>query len=240
MFRHQGKTRTPLHNLRLASLLSTVAGIVNVSGYFAIGQLTTNVTGHFAYFADDLSRGHYYKAAIFLLFVLTFMAGAFASGLFTSLFGRHNDRYRYLVPVLLEIFILLIVAFLPLPLTEKQGYAVACILLFAMGMQNALVTSISNAVVRTTHLTGLFTDLGIELAQWCYYNAPDKRRKLQSSMKLRLAIICFFLTGCITGGILFSSLSLKVLLIPVLLLVIALMYDTLRYRVLLLRRKYHS
>jgi len=49
MFRHQGKTRTLNHNLKIASLLSFVAGMVNVAGFLAVQRLTTNVTGHFAF-----------------------------------------------------------------------------------------------------------------------------------------------------------------------------------------------
>lgn len=239
MFRHKGKTRTPLHNLRLASILSAVAGMVNVTGYLAIGQLTTNVTGHFAYFAEDLSHGNYYRAGILLLFVLSFLAGAFVSGWLTEFFSRRNDRFRYMVPVLLEGLILIALSLLPLFTAERWTYLIACLLLFAMGLQNALVTSVSNAIVRTTHLTGLFTDLGIELAQWSYYRLPDERKKLRTSIKLRVVIVACFMTGCITGGILFSHLHMKVLLLAAILLATALTYDTLRYQVLLLRRKYH-
>jgi uncharacterized membrane protein YoaK (UPF0700 family) len=42
----------------------------------------------------------------------------------------------------------------------------AALLCAAMGMQNSMVTRLSGAVVRTTHLTGVVTDLGIEAAQW--------------------------------------------------------------------------
>lgn len=49
MFRHKGKTRKLKHNLRIASLLSFVAGIVNVAGFLAVQHLTTNVTGQFAF-----------------------------------------------------------------------------------------------------------------------------------------------------------------------------------------------
>jgi uncharacterized membrane protein YoaK (UPF0700 family) len=59
MFRHVGKGRTLVHNLQLASLLSLVAGIVNVTGIFALHTLTTNVTGHFAYFADEVAQNHF-------------------------------------------------------------------------------------------------------------------------------------------------------------------------------------
>jgi len=53
MLKHQGKRRTFAHNLRLASLLSAVAGIVNSTGLLALGTLVTNVTGHFAFFGKD-------------------------------------------------------------------------------------------------------------------------------------------------------------------------------------------
>jgi hypothetical protein len=39
MFRHKGKTRTLSHNLKIASLLSFVAGIVNVAGFLAVQTL---------------------------------------------------------------------------------------------------------------------------------------------------------------------------------------------------------
>jgi uncharacterized membrane protein YoaK (UPF0700 family) len=56
MFSHHGKSRTLKHNLRIASLLSFVAGIVNVAGFLAVQKLTTNVTGHFAFFVDEVFK----------------------------------------------------------------------------------------------------------------------------------------------------------------------------------------
>ncbi len=70
MFRHQGKSRTFLHNLRLAALLSLVAGIVNITGVLALKTLTTNVTGHFAYFAEEIMRKDYAIAITGLVYVL--------------------------------------------------------------------------------------------------------------------------------------------------------------------------
>jgi uncharacterized membrane protein YoaK (UPF0700 family) len=52
MFRHRGKNRTFAHDLRLAILLSFVAGLVNITGVLALKTLTTNVTGHYAFFAE--------------------------------------------------------------------------------------------------------------------------------------------------------------------------------------------
>jgi uncharacterized membrane protein YoaK (UPF0700 family) len=56
MLRHQGRSRTLKHNLQIATVLSFVAGIVNVTGFLSIHQLTTNVTGHFAQFMYDVEN----------------------------------------------------------------------------------------------------------------------------------------------------------------------------------------
>jgi len=116
---------------------------------------------------------------------------------------------------------------------------IACSLLFAMGLQNSLVTKISNATVRTTHLTGLFTDLGIELSQLFFYKEPTKRQQLYSSIKLRLTIISFFFIGGIVGGIFYGKMELKVLCIAAIALIIGLIYDNLKLKLLLLNRKFN-
>jgi uncharacterized membrane protein YoaK (UPF0700 family) len=64
MFRHQGNGRTFKHNLQLAIVLSFVAGIVNVVGFLALSQLTTNVTGHFALFINDLANFQFWKGTV--------------------------------------------------------------------------------------------------------------------------------------------------------------------------------
>jgi len=80
-----------------------------------------------------------------------------------------------------------------------------------MGLQNSLVTRISNETVRTRHLTGLFTDLGIELSQLFFYKTQPQILKLNSNIRLRLRIICFFFTGGILGGVFYEKLKLSVL-----------------------------
>ena len=141
------------------------------------------------------------------------------------------------VPVSIEALILSVVALVSDPVSEDQGMAVACALLFAMGLQNALVTRVSNSVVRTTHLTGLFTDLGIELSQVFFYRRPQQRQKLYSSIKLRGIIIVFFFIGGVVGGYGFLLYGIQALLLAVTVLLVALVYDSVKLRVVLLRRR---
>ena len=237
MFRHKGKNRTYIHNLKLASLLSFVAGIVNVAGLFAVNRLTTNVTGHFAFFADQMVKKHYGIAVMYLIFIAAFLLGAFTSNFIVELMSQKKLRYNNVVPVAIEITIITTIALLSQATIEQFSGVVASLLLFAMGMQNALVTSISNAVVRTTHLTGLFTDLGIELSQLFFYRRAEQQKKLSLSIKLRLTIIACFFLGGVAGGAGFFRLHNKVLLIASAILTIALFYDSIKFKIVLWKRR---
>lgn len=104
-------------------------------------------------------------------------------------------------------------------------------MLFAMGLQNALVTKISKSTVRTTHLTGLSIDLGIELSQLIFYRGPAESRKLSRSIYLRITVILFFFLGCVMGGFLYHVYGLKALLFATGWLLVAMLYDAILYSI---------
>lgn len=235
MFRHKGKTRTLSHNLKIASLLSFVAGIVNVAGFLAVQRLTTNVTGHFAFFVDEIFKLNFWQGFIYFLYIFFFFLGSFVSNLIVEITSKTNDRLIYIIPTIIESLILFFLAIFGQFLIIQNPNLLACSLLFAMGLQNSLVTTISNATVRTTHLTGLFTDLGIELSQLFFYKQKDQKDKLYASIKLRLTIITFFFLGGLLGGILYSTLKLYVLTIAATVLIIGIIYDDLKLKLMLNR-----
>ncbi|TDE05583.1 YoaK family protein [Flavobacterium hiemivividum] len=240
MFRHQGKNRTFIHNLRLATLLSFVAGIVNITGVLAVKTLTTNVTGHFAFFAEEIFKQNYTAAITFFVFTLFFLAGAFVSNFLAESVALKQPNLSHVIPISLEILILVLVGFFGVKgdLSTISGKCIAFSLLFSMGVQNSLVTQISNSIVRTTHLTGLFTDLGIELSQLFFYKKATERKRLKTSIYLRLSIIVFFFIGCILGGFMYTFFEIKTLFIAAFFLLIALMYDYLRLQFFVIKRKY--
>jgi uncharacterized membrane protein YoaK (UPF0700 family) len=100
------------------------------------------------------------------------------------------------------------------------------------------VTRISGAAVRTTHLTGLFTDLGIELSQLFFYKVKTQQKILLRSIGLRLGIIGFFFLGCIAGGFGFLQIQCSILLLAVIVLILSLSYDTLRLTFYKIRRSH--
>ncbi|WP_294675633.1 YoaK family protein [uncultured Fluviicola sp.] len=238
MFIHQGKKRTAKHNLQIASLLSFVAGIVNVAGFLAVAKLTTNVTGHFAFFVDEVFKLKFWEGFIYFLYIFFFFLGSFSSSFLVEVISRKNESYVYVIPTSIECLILAMIALFGGNLVTQNPNLIAFSLLFAMGLQNSLVTRISNATVRTTHLTGLFTDLGIELSQLFFYRENEIKKRLLASVRLRLTIISFFFIGGIVGGIFYSKIGLYVLLIGSASLILGIVYDNIKLKIKLLQRRY--
>lgn len=240
MFRHQGKSRTLKHNLRIATILSFVAGMVNVTGFLSFNQLTTNVTGHFALFISDVANFEFWKGTIYFLYIFSFLFGSFLSSFLIEYFREKKKLNVFVLPTIIESLILISIAIISTITEIKYPNLIVCLLLFAMGLQNSYVTKISNAIVRTTHLTGLFTDLGIEISQLFFPKSHPNKEKIKSTIKLRIYIICFFFLGGITGGFLYSSIGLKLntLILGAIILLISLFYDDLRYRLIMTNRKY--
>lgn len=238
MFRHIGNSRTFKHNLEIASLLSFVAGTVNIAGFLSVQRLTTNVTGHFAFLVDEVFKLEFVEGFIYFLYILFFFLGSFTSSVLVEIVSRKKQNLIYVIPTIIESAILFSVAVFGQFLISESPNLLAFFLLFAMGLQNSLVTTISNSTVRTTHLTGLFTDLGIELSQLFFYKLKDQKQKLYSSIKLRLTIISFFFFGGLLGGILYSTIQLYVLAIAATILLIGIIYDDLKLK-LTIQNKHH-
>ncbi|MFD2248397.1 YoaK family protein [Pontibacter ruber] len=232
MLRHTGHRRNFRHNIRLAALLCLTAGFVNITGLLAFAVLTTNVTGHVAYFAESFSQGDFQLVRIIGVWMFLFLLGAFSSSFIIGRIGR-NQTFAYTLPILLEIGILVLNAIYGYRYSggviEKEIFAGS--LLFAMGLQNAMVSMISGSVVRTTHLTGIFTDLGIDLAA-ATLPATVPKQGLSQRITLRLVIIFFFLAGAVAGGFLYPTLQHHTFFVPAGLLVIAMFYDISRVRIL--------
>jgi len=207
MLNSLGQKRRFKHNVQLAAVLSLVAGLVNIGGLLSFNVFTTNITGHFANFADELVGGSYVLAGSFLVFLLAFLLGSFTSAISLELLGNKRPILAHTLPLIVEIGILFGVGIRRMPWGVPNDMMMALLLLFAMGLQNALVTKVSNAVVRTTHFTGIFTDLGIDLAQIITQSKLKNLQIVKLNVFLRVIIILFFFLGCVAGGFIFQSIG---------------------------------
>ena len=157
MFSHEGPARTARSNGILAGYLAFVAGFTNSAGLALLGTFTSHVTGSVGRVSAGLAQGQSAAARGAAALVALFLCGAVVASLLveSNRFKRTSSGYGAALLVqgaLLGAFIF----------TGAGG-----LLSFSMGMQNSLVTRLSGSVVRTTHLTGVVTDLGIELPAGC-------------------------------------------------------------------------
>ncbi len=228
MLRHTGRKRNFKHDMRLAVLLCLNAGFINAAGFLAFGVLTTNVTGHAALLAVNIATDDFRATRMVTLWLLLFFAGAFLSSWYIARIGRRRP-FAYTAPIVLiiavSIFISIAGQYYRHTLAQTEAFAGS--LLFAMGVQNAMVSVISGSVVRTTHLTGMLTDLGIDAAEMMR-SGTTANASLNSKIILKLTIIISFLAGGVIGGFLFLHIHFFAFYIPVGILLIALMYDHFR------------
>jgi uncharacterized membrane protein YoaK (UPF0700 family) len=214
LFRHEGPARSPRANAVLAGYLAFVAGFVNSGGFVLIGTFTSHVTGSVGRMSTDLTQGDVRAAISAAVLVLMFFGGSLAASLILEGPGpgqaaRAYGRALALEGILLAAFIF--VAGLSKTTLPRWRDGEAAILCAAMGAQNSLVTRLSGAVVRTTHLTGVVTDLGIEIARWWRWHlrrpraspasAEDEQRAAnRARIRLLLTIATTFIFGALVGA----------------------------------------
>jgi uncharacterized membrane protein YoaK (UPF0700 family) len=213
----QGAERTKYLNRQLAWSLAFVAGAVNAGGFLAVQSYTSHVTGAVSRMADELALGHQALAMAALGIVLFFLLGAFCSGLLINLGRRHRFQAQYALSLMLEGGLLLTFGLMGYRLNELHRFFVpitVALLSFIMGMHNSVVTTISNAEVRTTHLTGIVTDLGLELSRLFYFNVEEDGRNARvmanrDRLKLHALVLASFFGGGIVGALGFKYLGFK-------------------------------
>ena len=217
MFRHHGPSRSERENTLLAAYLACVGGYVNSAGFLALGTFTSHVTGSVARFASQLASRQLTAAGAMLAMVCAFYMGAFLASLIVE--SRTFSRAPIAYGVALSFEAILLAAFAGIEsgrsalATGLRG-ADALFLCMSMGVQNSLVTRLSGAVVRTTHLTGVVTDLGIETAQWLSgwrgsratqrelaraSGRPSREPHVLSKLRLHLTVFLTFTLGAVLG-----------------------------------------
>jgi len=167
---------------RLAITLAWVAGYTNILTVITCGTVTSHVSGTASNLGWYVSEGSWRLAAFAFFLLVSFFLGAAASGFLTELGRRRGWDSIYALPIAVETMLLATLA-IGLELHdhgERQSgaplYWLTGVASLAMGLQNATITRISSGVVRTSHITGVLTDLGLESTQFLLWARPRLRR----------------------------------------------------------------
>jgi len=203
--------RTDISNRRLGRSLAFVAGAVNAGGFFAVGQYTSHMTGIVSSVADNAALGEVHLVLAGVASLLAFLLGAATSAILINWGRRRGAHSLYALPLIVEAALLLCFGLMGARLDASgQVSAIVALLCFVMGLQNAIVTKVSRSEIRTTHVTGLVTDIGIELGKLFYWNDNAMAdRVLADRGKLRLlsSLLAMFLLGGLAGAFGFKYLG---------------------------------
>jgi uncharacterized membrane protein YoaK (UPF0700 family) len=209
--------RSPPTDQALSCIFAFSAGAINSGGFLAIGQYTSHMTGLLASISDNLIVGANMAVMLAIMALSLFCAGAAFSAFLINYLRRKMWGRQFSGPILLEA--LLIIMFGALTAADIGGKVSigmsAGLLCFIMGLQNATITKITRARMRTTHITGILTDIGIQLGN----GQTRHNHHLASLSVLRLVLLMFFMGG-LSGAILFSSIG-AVFCIPLALMLAA-------------------
>ena len=207
------RVRTRRANRQLGGVLAFVAGAVNAGGFLAVQRYTSHMTGVVSGIADDLMLGQAALAMAGVSALLAFVAGAATTAVLINWARRREMHGEYALSLMLEAVLLLIFGLLGVNLElfiDVFVPSTVLLLCFIMGLQNAIVTKLSQAEIRTTHMTGVITDLGIELGRLAYWNrAADANtvhfvRANRDKLKIHATIVTLFFVGGLAGAFAFK------------------------------------
>lgn len=200
-------------NFALWFTLAFQSGTLNVGGFLTCQRFVTHVTGFATHFGVDLASGLFLDALSMLMVPVFFLFGCMCSALIIDRRKYLQKKPHYTFAFLFTGIILTLITILgQTHLLGEFGHISNSLIVFLLlatlaflsGMQNSLISLASGLLVRTTHLTGVTTDLGVGVMRMFYPNTTPSQRMNELKMNLlRFGIIFSFIFGSLIGGITF-------------------------------------
>ncbi len=202
------------------------SGIVIYAGLMTFSVVVTNVTGLLPQIARDLYSGDLRAAGVHFSPALHFPRRFFA-GWCVEREKLLKSRYLHLVPLSVVAGIFTFVASLPDDSSALHPVIFPGIMLFSIGIQNAMVSLTTSSLIKASQMTGVVNELGVDIAE-IFHSEGEKRRLIQREALLRVTVMVSFLmgamfsVGCFPGCI--------PIYFPAGIIVAIMIYDTWRFR----------
>ncbi len=204
--------------------LTFSAGSINAGGFLAAGRFVSHVTGFATLFGVDLAVGQVVAGFGILSVPLFFMGGGMLAGLLIDrpIFNKKQPHFDWVMGISAACLIAAAVAgslnqwgMLGKMVKLRQAYWYLALLCLSSGLQNAAITTSSGNSVRTTHLTGLTTDIGLGIARIFTLSLDNPLVKNERGLlKVRFATIVAFICGSVVGALLFIKFRYLGFLLP--------------------------
>lgn len=212
-------------NIAVWMLMAFQAGLLNVGGFLACHRFVSHVTGFATFFGVEVSKDSLLHASGMLAVPGFFLLGSMISGQLVDVPLRTKKKPRYYISFgLIFLFILSALVggmrgiFGEFGGTlDERGYMLLAILCLVCGLQNGTISTVSHSVIRTTHLTGITTDLGVGLMRVLNArNLPRLHHEEVRANMMRGGIILFFILGSIAGAFFFLRFAFAGFALPAL------------------------
>lgn len=228
--------RSEAANRHLARYLAFIAGASDAGGFLAVRHYTSHMSGVVSSTADNFALGSFRLVMLGLTSVVSFFLGSFVTTIFVRWARGRRLASEYAMPLMVEAALLLFFAVEGgLFSGGRAAIGLIVLLCFAMGLQNAIITKISDSVIRTTHMTGIVTDIGIAVGR--IVSATAKHTEVDvaaelDTLGLLTSLVALFFVGGVAGALGFRHVgflfALPLAVVLVLLAGVPVMDDLLR------------
>lgn len=185
-------------------------------GFVAVSVDTSHMTGMVASMADNTVLHGDRTAGVGVLALASFIMGAGECAILFNWARRRHLRARYAVVLAAEALLTLAFVLLAQVLTmPHRNLVFIAVLCFTMGLQNAIITKISGSPIRTTHVTDMVTDIGIELGKAVYpkhAGDPEPVRAHGERLRMHTLLVLLFFLGGVLGAVGYRQLGFAPLL----------------------------
>jgi uncharacterized membrane protein YoaK (UPF0700 family) len=204
----------------LWSLLSLKAGMINAAGFLILGSFVSHVTGFGTQIGVAIGHDRYILTADILLIPISFILGSFYVGYkldknYSEKIIPDYHQVQILITLVLGLICLLFYSnFFSIKnqsLFESRTLVLITLLCFACGLKNGLTTWITHGKIRTTHMTGISTDIGLHLHKM--FRSKSISTKFPESKRVnivRIMTLISFFIGSFISALLVPTIGYKV------------------------------
>lgn len=226
MFKDFNPAQFNSRNVVIWMTLSFQAGAINSGGFFSCHRFVTHTTGFATFFGAEAANGKFGAALGMLMVPMFFLLGAMVAGVLIDQPQLLGKPPRWKEAMFINSGLLLFITIAGItghlgafgePTLRWRDYLLLATLCFVSGLQNASVSRLTSGVIRTTHLTGITTDLGIGFVRQLrdIRNSFTRNREFRNNL-LRIGIISSFVLGSLVASVLFLNAEFYGFFLPLL------------------------
>ncbi len=224
LYGHESISHYTPGNISVWMLMAFQAGLINIGGFMACHRFVSHITGFATFFGYEINQADTSAALSMLMVPMFFLFGCMISGFLVDIRLKLHLKPKYYIAFGLMFFLISLVLIGGMvgyfglfgePYEYIRDYILLAMLCLVCGIQNGTITTVSKSAVRTTHLTGPTTDLGVGLVRFLYRRRIKDEYGSETQANLtRIGIILFFILGSILGGYAFKNLGYAGFAVP--------------------------